>query len=324
MPTSELTSASSARLVPVTPRDDEMPTLLSGTHLQILSVLATELRNLSPGPDNRLAILDIGCGDGLLIAYLAKALPKIFPGVGFDLYGFDVGDHGVQPVGYFARTKALLDETLAGVDWSSRLALISEQEAWPYEDGFFAATVSNQVLEHVRDHDAFFAQIARVSRTGGVSVHVFPSRHTLIEQHTLVPWAHRFREAHAMRGMIRWWASLGRGRYPEHKAQHPSVTPESYADRHTDYLIRYTNFKTKAYFLDMAKTHQLHASFRHTGLYIAARLRRIAGRAACYAAPERPPLLQRLLSVVGPYLTNVTLVLRKARDYDTPPDGARD
>ena len=303
---------------PDAPLTDAMPELLSGTHLQILSVLATELRALNPQPGDRLNILDVGCGDGLLIDYLGKALPLLFEGVNFDIYGFDVGDHGVQLGGYFDKTIAHLSEALPDVDWSERLALISENDLWPYEDGFFTATISNQVLEHVRDHDMFFAETARVTVKEGVGVHVYPSKHTLIELHTLVPLAHRFRQSHHVRGMIRWWSSLNRGRYRDHKREHPQITPESYADRHADFLIRYTNFQYQPFFLDLAKKHQLHATFKHSGLYVIEKLRRMRGKPSRYFAPEKPGPWQALISWLGRYVTNVTLVVKKARDYDTP------
>ncbi len=299
------------------PPQDKMPELLSGTHLQILSVLATELRRMDPQPGDSLNILDIGCGDGLLIEYLGKALPLLFKNVEFVLYGFDVGDHGVQPDGYFAKTIGHLTLTMPNVDWADRLALISEKDPWPHADAFFAATVSNQVLEHVRDHDMFFAETARVTRTGGVGVHVFPSRHTVIEQHTLVPFAHKCRQDHNMRRMIRWWSSLGRGRYREHKFKSAKTTPESYAARHTDYLIRYTNFQNKSFFLDLAKSHQLHSTFRHSGLYLTEKLRRMRGKQSRYFAPETPGVGQTLASWISPYLTNITLLVTKNRHYDT-------
>lgn len=301
------------------PHPDQMLRPRSGTHQQILSILASELRKTSPRPGDRLAILDIGCGDGLLIEYLGKALPLLFPGVGFDIYGFDVGDHGVQPDGYFARTADYLARSMPDTDWSARLALISENDPWPYEDGMFAATVSNQVLEHVRDHDLFFAETARVTRTGGVGIHVFPSRHLLIEPHTHVPFAHRCPDPHGSERLIRIWSRLGRGRYAEHKRRHPPITPESYAARHADYLWRYTNFRRHAFFLETAKAHQLHATFRHTGLYITAKIRRMRGRPERHFAPDRRGAGATLASWLGPYLTNSTLLVRKARDYDTEP-----
>ena len=298
---------------------DAMPEILSGTHLQILSVLVAELRTAPPLPGETLNILDIGCGDGLLIDYLGRALPILFPGVTFDIFGFDVSDHGVQPEGYFQDTIAHLSQAMPGIDWSARLDLISQNDPWPYAPGFFTATVSNQVLEHVRDHDMFFAETARVTRDGGVGVHVFPSKHTLIEQHTLVPLAHRFGQDHKVRGMIRWWSRLNRGRYPAHKAEHPSVTPDSYADRHADYLIRYTNFKYKDFFLATAKDHQLHATFKYTGQYVLEKLRRMRGKKPDYSAPARVGPVGALVSWLTPYLTNVTLVVRKSRAYDSPP-----
>ncbi|MGB7241000.1 MAG: class I SAM-dependent methyltransferase [Sulfitobacter sp.] len=298
------------------PVNDEMPKLLSGTHLQILSVLATQLRRIDPQPGDSLNILDIGCGDGILIEYLGKALPMLFKGVEFDLYGFDVGDHGVQADGYFAKTIDHLTKAQPAVDWSGRLALISEKDLWPYSDGFFAATVSNQVLEHVRDHDMFFAETNRVTQTGGVGVHVYPSKHTLIEQHTLVPFAHKCRQDHTMRRMIYWWSVLGRGRFREHKADSATVTPQSYAARHADYLIRYTNFQNKSYFLGLAKKHQLHSTFKYSGLYLTEKLRRMAGKPSRYFAPEAPGFLLGLAAFFGPYLTNVTLLVTKNRDYD--------
>lgn len=298
----------------------DMPELKSGTHLQILSVLAKELDRGSPQLGQTLNILDVGCGDGELLAYLGEALPKLFPGVEFALYGFDVGDHGVQADGYFDDTIALLSQAFPDTNWSDRLALISERDAWPYTDGFFAATVSNQVLEHVRDHDMFFAETARVTQTDGVSVHVFPSKHTWIEQHTLVPFAHRFGQANLTEAIIRFWARRGRGRYPDHKRSHPSVTPETYAARHADYLIRYTNFRYKRFFLATTKTHQLHANFRYSGLYIWEKLRRLRGKPPHYTAPAVLNVWQRILSSLAPYVTNVTLVTVKSRAYDTPPE----
>lgn len=70
----------------------------------------------------------------------------------------------------------------------------------PYEDNSFDFVIADQVLEHVRDIDAFSAEIARVLRKGGVFIGYYPSRWKLREPHVGVPLA----------GVIRWrwWIAL--------------------------------------------------------------------------------------------------------------------
>ncbi|WP_166434019.1 class I SAM-dependent methyltransferase [Roseovarius spongiae] len=293
----------------------DMPPVLSGTHLQILSVLATEIA-LMETPPTPFRILDIGCGDGLLIDYLGHALPILFPNLEVEIHGFDVSDHGVQPQGYFAATIAHLEQSLPGADWPARLKLISEREAWPYEDGFFAAAVSNQVLEHVHDHDLFFAQNARVLACGGVAVHVFPSRHTLIEPHLRIPFAHRFRDAHGMRRMIRLWSSLNRGKFREHKRKNPRLTPDEFAAAHADFLIRYTNFRFQTAYLDAAKAHRLHGTFKYTAAYFVEKLRLMRGGAPRYRVEGAGGVRHGLVSWLGRYVASVTLVLTRTDRYD--------
>lgn len=293
----------------------EMPPILSGTHQQILSVLATEIAAMED-PPTPFRILDVGCGDGLLIDYLGRALPILFPGLAVEMYGFDVSDHGVQPQGYFDATIAHLERSLPGTDWARRLALISERDPWPYADGHFAAAVSNQVLEHVHDHDLFFGQSARVLARSGIAVHVFPSRHTLIEQHLKVPFAHRFRDAHAMRRMIRLWSALNLGKFREHKRRNPALTADGFAAAHADFLIRYTNFQYQSAYLDAAKAHRLHGSFKYTAAYFLEKLRRIRGGAPRYRVTGAEGARHMLVSWLGRYVACVTLVLTKTDLYD--------
>lgn len=62
----------------------------------------------------------------------------------------------------------------------------------PFETHSFDAVVSNQVLEHVEDIDAALAEIARVLRPGGASLHIFPHREVWREGHCGIPFLHRF------------------------------------------------------------------------------------------------------------------------------------
>jgi hypothetical protein len=56
------------------------------------------------------------------------------------------------------------------------------------------------VFEHVMDYDQALAEIARVLKPGGLSVHVFPSRWKPIETHAFVPFASVCRSS--------WWLYL--------------------------------------------------------------------------------------------------------------------
>ena len=71
---------------------------------------------------------------------------------GYDAVGYDVDDFNLQSV------------ELRNTD---RVRIIADTDPWPYEDGSIDVVISNQVLEHVRDHDFFFENHARVLREGG-------------------------------------------------------------------------------------------------------------------------------------------------------------
>lgn len=101
-------------------------------------------------------ILDVGCGDGSLIGYLTGNLEVLNPSITFEIYGFDVYDHGVQQDDFLTRTIDDLSLQFPAVPWKTRIASISVRERWPFPDEFFDVIISNQVVEHVDDHDMFF------------------------------------------------------------------------------------------------------------------------------------------------------------------------
>jgi SAM-dependent methyltransferase len=77
--------------------------------------------------------------------------------------------------------------------------------ALPFADAEFEFVYSTSVMEHVLDPGRALAQIARVLRPGGLSVHIFPSRWRPIEPHINVPFGGRFQSF----AVMRLWASLG-------------------------------------------------------------------------------------------------------------------
>ena len=62
----------------------------------------------------------------------------------------------------------------------------------PFEDPFFDVVFSNQVVEHVEDHlwDSFFAEEARVLKSGGRVCHEVPPRLAPFESHTRAWFLH--------------------------------------------------------------------------------------------------------------------------------------
>ena len=127
---------------------------------------------LTPG----LRILDYGCGAGATVRSLCRA--------GFDAYGFDISDYLDQP--------------------STRVQ-IGKPGPLPYPDAYFDAIFSDQVFEHAAGQDEIFAELYRITRPGGVHMHVIPAKWQLIEPHIYVP----------LGGIIgfgwwfRLWAGLG-------------------------------------------------------------------------------------------------------------------
>lgn len=286
---------------------------LSQTHLHLLAVVNTELERRRPGSGETVRVLDIGCGDGLLLIFLSKALAACWPGLRFEFHGFDVGDHGVQADGFLAAARERLDAEAPEHDWEQRLRLISEHDAWPYPDGFFDALVSNQVLEHVRDQHLFFDETARVLKRGGFAAHIFPTTHCLVEPHLRVPLAQRVRDGDLLEAWLRLWTRLrvsNERRWSRSRAA--ASLPgglDAYARIHTDFLIRLTNFRTQRQLKATAKRSLLAATFRYTPAYYSGKLRSVVGAPSRLSYARRRPFAAQLGNLLLRYVSSSTLVV---------------
>lgn len=283
------------------------------THEHLLAVVLSEA-GARPRNDG-LRILDAGCGDGALLGYLSRQLEV--DGVPAELFGFDVRDHGVQAEGFMSGTLAALAASAPGIDWEARLASIAQSDPWPYAPGTFDVVVSNQVLEHVRDHERFFAETHRVLRDGGYAVHLFPLKHYVVEGHLHIPFAHRLQYFDLSRAYIRLMSTLGVGTYGWHRrTQQMSI--DTYAERHADYLLHYTNYLGYRDVLRLAKRHGFRPSLRYTKEFYALKARSVAGLAPRRRYRRQSAIGEWIAGLALRYVSSVTLFLEKRESYRAP------
>jgi SAM-dependent methyltransferase len=134
--------------------------------------LAEDLR-----PSTGKLVLDLGSGTGRHIIYLAQQ--------GFDVYGFDNAAYGIE----------LTQQWLAEEGLSANLHLGDMTAKLPYDDNFFDAIVSIQVIHHARLEiiEALIAEIARILKPQGqllVTVPAVKNQAKTYEQiapHTFIP-----------------------------------------------------------------------------------------------------------------------------------------
>lgn len=235
-----------------------VPYLLAHHHM--LGVVHSELP-----PDARsVSILDVGCGDGRLIAFMHRMLRRYRPDLEVSIHGFDVADSSIQEAGFFEATRAFLEREIPDVDWRARLRMIRSVDRWPYADGSFDWVISNQVLEHVRDQAFVLSEIARVLKPGGRSAHLFPVRENVLEGHIHIPGSHWIRDPARLRRYIRFMTALGIGSYRRIRREEPHLDAATYAATRADYLLRETHYTGKAEVRRLAARASLRCSFRYT------------------------------------------------------------
>lgn len=76
----------------------------------------------------------------------------------------------------------------------------------PFGDSEFDFVYSTSVMEHVIDPGSALAEISRVLRDGGISIHVFPARWRPVEPHMYTPFGGRLFQNY---WSMRLWAELG-------------------------------------------------------------------------------------------------------------------
>lgn len=97
-------------------------------------------------------ILDIGCGSGRHLVHFAK--------LGFEMYGFDCATAAIE----------LASSKLAAENLNADVRFHRMEKPFPYDDGYFDAVISTQVIHHNlrRDIAVTVQEIDRVVKSGGL------------------------------------------------------------------------------------------------------------------------------------------------------------
>jgi len=162
------------------------------------------------------AILDLGCGNGDLVAEYRRR--------GYRAYGCDFS---FKP-----------GPNVAELERAGHIRLIEPAPyRMPFEDGQFDLVVSNEVFEHVQNYGETLAEHRRVLKRSGVGLHTIPSRYSPIEGHVFVPLATIIQDY----WWLRVWAQLG-----IRTATQQGIDARQCARRNEEYLKNCTNYLSKA------------------------------------------------------------------------------
>ena len=260
-----------------------VPAPSSITHQHLLSVIATEMRERTT-----LQIADVGCGGGALIRYLRAAVPQLLPGCKVQVSGFDVSDFAPH----------------GNTNLEADTKTIKTGEPWPYPDHSLDVIISNQVLEHVFDQPFFFQQVARCLKPDGFSVHLFPLKNVIYEDHVGIPLAHRIPKP----GWIRLMSRIGF--FNERRANGlPEIETSEFGRRAADYIRNYTIYVGQSELRKIAEDANLELSFDYTPRFYSAKLRAMAKRTPVFFYPKTPRL-DAVAFWFARYISGITLVLR--------------
>jgi len=176
-------------------------------------------------------VLDLGCGAGDLV--------KVMRDQGYKGYGCDL-----------SFKEGVYTDDLAGLGYLRKMS--ADDFRLPFDDGSFDFVTSDQVFEHIQDHDFAVSEIKRVLKPGGIALHIFPPPLILIEPHVFVPLGAIFQN----RSWFLLWALLGiRTHFQK------DITYKETAKQNLKYLESKTNYLTKKNIERILKQHSFQYFF---------------------------------------------------------------
>lgn len=283
------------------------------THVHLRNCISSILK--SSEERGSIKILDAGCGNGELISFLYRSLRIEFPEIQFDIFGFDVIDHGVQSVGFASKTMAMLGDIDPSIDWEKRIFFFSADDIWKFEDNYFDFIVSNQVLEHVKRKKEFFSNIFRCLKNRGSSFHLAPLSHCVHEGHIYLPLAHRIKSYELLYSYIMTSSRIGLGKFRDHRRR-TGVSVESFSKRHADYMMFWTSYASQSETLDLARKAGLRADFKFTKEFYLLKVAQIFGvDLPAHYVVNQSSIINAFAIAMLRYCSSVTLHLQKGNEY---------
>lgn len=284
------------------------------THLHIYAIINTIIQyKIRPAKKTAIRLLDVGCGNGVMLCTLIKELSLKHPELNFEFYGLDVDDSNVQAKGYFSKTISLLESAAPQIKWMDQLKLINSKEQWPFPDDFFDLIFSNQVMEHVFDQSLLLSEIHRTMVESGFSFHLYPLRHYWYEGHLFIPFVHKFNSWTTTYYWIKWGIFLGFGTFRKHKKAGLATTVNEFAERHADYMAYQVNYQTARQISNTAKNCRLKSSFDFTYQFYKQKLRAIFKLSPIELYKEKDMMSAKnsCYFIFLKYVSGITLLLRK-------------
>jgi SAM-dependent methyltransferase len=247
----------------------------------------------------KLAILDMGCGDG---ANLQALMPY-----GHDLYGYDL----VGPDYIYDEPRRQRLGAHFGEGYDEHLRVTQSEREIPFPDASFDVVYANQVFEHVRFLDSMMAECARVLRPGGTLLANFPLATYPVEGHLGVPFAHWIPPGALRVRYLDLFSRLGR---PRRLPGRQGWTHRQHAIFHDRYLREETFYR----FLNEVQavsTHYFESSELETGVFLRAKIDLL--KTGGPRAQRRAALLERFdgpaLHGVVTHLLNAAFCMRSPR-----------
>ena len=180
-----------------------------------------KVKNLKKSQIN---ILDWGCGRGKTVLWLKEK--------GYNAFGVDIDP---RPI------KKSLDLYVNKGYSQALLYLIDERGITEFPDNFFHIIFSYQVFEHIKKMYPVALELNRITKNGGIGLHIFPGHKHFIEGHLKMPFIHWFPKNKIRKFLI--YCNVIIGREP-HWKELKSLNAREKAERYYKYSTEHTYYRS--------------------------------------------------------------------------------